>query len=167
MTDENTTDENTTPEAPEATGSASALNQAVESVMALINAMGLFATITRGALGTAAGLCCEVGSGTPETVWMDKNQYIPVDLTINGKHPNLLTLSDAENAIHEKLTMMRSYPGGETWQITDIATASEPQVIGRETDNQWVMASSLTIRLATGFPEPEPEPGSDSEPEQQ
>ena len=138
--------------------SQSIINQAVESVMDLIDALGLYATISRGALGTNEGLCCEIGPTSPETVWLDKNQYIPIDLTINGKYENMETLSDAMNMIHESLTMMTDYPSGGNWQITDIATMSEPQIIGRENGNAWIMASALIVRVATITPEPEPEP---------
>jgi hypothetical protein len=129
--------------------SESILNQAIESVMDLIDALSLFAPITRGVLSAGDSLSCEIGPTTPETVWLDKNQYIPIDLTINGKHSNLQTLSDAMNMIHENLTMMTDYPTGSRWQITDIATQTEPQVIGREQDNRWMMASALSVRLAT------------------
>ena len=66
------------------TTSTSILNQAIEAVMDLIDTLGLFAAISRGALGTEESLTCEIGPTSPETVWLDKNQYIPVDLTING-----------------------------------------------------------------------------------
>jgi hypothetical protein len=127
----------------------SIINEAIESVIGLVNGLSLFSTMYRGALGTADGLCCEVGPSVPESVFLDKNQYIPVDLTINGKHENLRTLSEAMNTIHESLTMRFSYPSGTYWKIVDITTASEPQVIGREDSNQWIMASSLFIKVAT------------------
>ena len=148
------------------------MNQAIEAVMDLIDALGLYANISRGALGTGNGICCEMGPTSPDTIWLDKNKYIPIDLTINGKHENLQTLSDALNSIHENLTMMRSYPSGNNWMITDIATMTEPQIIGRESDNKWIMASALTVRLATDLsepvppappPEPTPEPETDQE----
>jgi hypothetical protein len=138
--------------------SNSILNLATEAVMDLIDALGLFALIHRGALATGDDLSCEIGPTSPESVWLDKNKYIPIDLTINGKHTNLETLSEALNMIHENLTMLRTYPSGSTWQITDIQTLTEPQVIGREPDNKWIMASALTIRLATDLPEPSPAP---------
>lgn len=152
--------------------STSVLNQAIEAVMDLIDALGLYANISRGALGTGNGICCEMGPTSPDTIWLDKNKYIPIDLTINGKHENLQTLSDALNSIHENLTMMRSYPSGNNWMITDITTMTEPQIIGREPDNKWIMASALTVRLATDLsepvppappPEPTPEPKTDQE----
>ena len=129
--------------------SSSVLNQAVDAVIELVDALNLFASICRGALGTGDGLCCEVGPTSPESVFLDKNKYIPVDLTINGKHENLRTLSDAMNAIHESLTMKTSYPYGDNWHIVDITTMTEPQIIGREDGNQWVMASSLLVKVCT------------------
>ena len=142
----------------EPVASTSIINQAADAVMTLIDEMGLYAMITRGALTTGDSLTCEIGPTSPDTVWLDKNQYIPIDLTINGKHANLQTLSDALNVIHENLTMMRIYPSGSKWQITDIATLTEPQVIGREQDNRWMMASALSVKVATFTPEPTPDP---------
>ena len=125
------------------------INQAVEAVAGLINTLGLFANIYRGALGTGNGLCCEVGPTYQEAVYLDKNKYVPVDLTINGKHTDLQTLSEAMNKIHESLTMLRSYPSGTGWQIVDITTATEPQVIERESVGAWLMASSLYVKVAS------------------
>lgn len=127
----------------------SIINEAIEAVMDLIDGLGLYSTISRGALGTGNSLTCEIGPTSPESVWLDKNQYIPIDLTINGKHANLQTLSEAMNRIHEELTMLFSYPGGTDWEITDISTMTEPQVIGRENDNAWVMASALLVKVGT------------------
>ena len=144
--------------------STSIINLAVESVMGLIDALGLFANIYRGALGTGNGICCEIGPTSPETVFLDKHQYIPVDLTINGKHDDLRTLSDAMNKIHESLTMAFSYPSGNGWEIVDITTMTEPQVIAREDSNQWIMASALLVKVATLTPEPTPDPEPDPDP---
>ena len=56
------------------------------------------------------------------------------------------------NLIHESLTMMLQYPSGSKWQITDIATMTEPQIVAREADNRWMMASALTVKVATITP---------------
>lgn len=144
----------------------SIINLAVEGVIGLINGMKLFSGITRGALGTGAELVCEVGPTSPESVFLDKHQYIPIDLTINGKNMNLFTLSEAMNRIHEELTMRKTYPSGTNWQIVDITTLTEPQVIGREDNNEWIMASALSVKVGTfsTVPTPEPEPESTQEP---
>lgn len=125
------------------------INQAVEAVMDLIDGLGLFATIYRGPLGTDDGLCCEIGPTTPDEVYLDKNRYIPIDLTINGKHEHLETLSEALNTIDESLTMARDYPSGTGWKIVDISTATEPQIIDREDSGQFVMASALLVKVET------------------
>jgi hypothetical protein len=132
--------------------SNSILNQAIEAVMDLIDALGLFSLITRGALGTGNGLSCEIGPTSVETVWLDKNQYIPIDLTINVRHGNLQTLSEAMNLIHESLTMRTEYPAGDKWEIVDITTLTEPQMVGREDSNEWLMASALLVKVATLTP---------------
>ncbi len=125
------------------------INQAVEAVMDLIDGLGLFALIYRGPLGTDNGLCCELGPTSPDEVYLDKNRYIPIDLTINGKHNDLNILTEALNKIDESLTMRTSYPSTATWKIVDISTATEPQVINREDSNQYVMASSLLVKIET------------------
>lgn len=125
------------------------INAAVEAVMDLIDGLGLFALITRGALGTGEGLVCEVGPSGPDEVYMDKNQYIILDFTINGKHANLQTLSDDMNRIHQEITMLREYPSGDDWNIVDITTLTEPQIIGREDNNMWLMASALNVKIET------------------
>ena len=131
------------------TPAKSIINQAIENVMDLIDGLKLFASIYRGALPTETGLCCEIAPTTPQEVYLDKNQYIPIDLTINGKHENLETLSNAMNMIHENLTMLKTYPAGNDWHITDIATITEPQVIGRSDNKGWIMASNLSVRIIT------------------
>lgn len=125
------------------------LNDAVEAVMNLIDALSLFATITRGALGTRSGLCCEVAPSSPTEIYLDKNQFIPLDLTINGKHEELETLSNDMNRIHEALTMYRTYPSGDEWEIVDITTITEPQIIGRDENNLFIMASNIAVKINT------------------
>jgi hypothetical protein len=125
----------------------SVIDDAVEAVIGLMNATNPFATVTRGALPTGQGLVCEVGPSTPQALYWDKNTFIPLDITLNGKHKDLKVLSDAMNNIHSALTRATSYPEGDGWQIVDIATDSLPQKIGREENNEWLMASALSVRL--------------------
>lgn len=127
----------------------SIIDSAIESVMDLIDSMDNYALIRRGALGTGNGLCCEIGPSAPESVYLDKNQYIILDLTLNGKHSNMQILSDTMNRIHEVLTMLREYPQSDEWKIVDITTLTEPQIIGREADGAWMMASALNVKVYT------------------
>jgi hypothetical protein len=125
----------------------SKINAAIEAVMDLIDAMGNFANITRGALGTGDGLACEVAPSTPLEVYFDKNTYTPITLALNGKHHNLQTLSDTLNNIIDTLTRRTEYPAGDGWQIVDISSGNIPRIIGREENNAWLMAGDLILKV--------------------
>ena len=125
----------------------SAINEVIEAVIGLMNDTEPFAPVTRGALPTSIGLACEIGPSTPEEVYLDKNSYIPLDITLNGKHPNLQTLSETMNAIHSSLTRATEYPEGEGWKIVDISNYTLPQIVDREDNNEWLMASALSVKV--------------------
>jgi hypothetical protein len=125
----------------------SVINEVLEAVIGLMNATKPFATVTRGALPTGQGLTCEIGPSAPESMHMDKNTVIPLDVTLNGKHKDLKTVSDAMNEIHATLTRAQIYPEGMRWQITDITNTMLPQRIGREQNNDWLMASALSVQF--------------------
>ena len=125
----------------------SVINEVLEAVISLMNATNPFATVTRGALPTGQGLVCEIGPSIPDELYFDKNTVIPLDVTLNGKHKNLKTLTDAMNGIHSALTRTRVYPFSERWQIIDIQNQNLPQKIDREQNNEWLSASALTVRF--------------------
>ena len=125
----------------------SVINQVMEAVIGLMNATSPFASVTRGALPTGIGITCEVGPSAPSEVYLDKNSYVPLDVTLNGKHGNLKTLSDALNNIHSALTRAKTYPEGDDWQIVDISNYTLPQVVDRESNNEWLMASALSVKF--------------------
>ena len=127
--------------------SKSVINEVLEAVIGLMNRTSPFATVTRGALPTAPGITCEIGQSAEQSVHMDKNSYVPLDVTINGKHHDLETLSDAMNNIHSALTRAKAYPAAARWQITDIENRNLPEIIGREQNNDWLMASALTVNF--------------------
>ena len=125
----------------------SVINEVLEAVIGLMNATNPFSTVTRGALPTGQGITCEIGPTTPLETYMDKNSDIPLDVTLNGKHANLETLSDALNTIHSALTRATQYPEGQRWQIVDITTQTLPDIVDREQNNVWLMASALSVNF--------------------
>ena len=130
--------------------SISVINEVMEAVIALMNATTPFATVTRGALTTGNSLTAEVAPSSYNTVFLDKNAYIDLDVTLNGKHHSLKTLSEAMNKIHSTLTRAKSYTADTTnhrWQIVDITNKTLPQIIGREDNQDWLMASSLSVKF--------------------
>ena len=137
-----------TPEVSTATESPAKnpIDLAIESVMDLINALGLFATITRGALGSGVGLVCEVAPSTPQEVFYDKNAYIPLTLAINGKHFEVETLTGALNTIQD-LSRLKTYPSGNGFEIVDISRGNLPRIIGREENNAFIMSCDLVVKI--------------------
>lgn len=125
----------------------SVINQVLEAVIGLMNATSPFASVTRGALPTGVGLTVEIGPSSVAEVYLDKNSFVPLDVTLNGKHGNLKTLSDAMNKIHSALTRAKTYPSADSWEITDISNYTLPEIIGREGNNEWLMASSLSVKF--------------------
>jgi len=125
----------------------SAINETLEAVIGLMNATSPFSAVTRGALPTGVGLSCEIGPSSPNELYLDKNTTVPLDITLNGKHADLELLSDTMNNIHYALTHIRTYPSGAGWQIIDIQNMNLPQIIGREQNNEWLMASALSVRF--------------------
>lgn len=125
----------------------SIINEVMEAVIGMMNDLHPFATVTRGALPTGNGITCEIGPTVQTELYFDKNTFVPLDITINGKHKNMKTLSDTLNNIHSSLTRRRVYPSGDGWQIADIKTATLPRIIGREENNEWLMASGLSVEF--------------------
>ena len=126
------------------------IDAAIDATIAMMNALKPFATVTRGALPTGDGIVCEISPTYNAEIYLDKGARIPVSLTLNGKHHNLQTLSNALNEIHDALTKIHDhsqYPSDTCWQVVDIWTSVYPRIIGRESDNAWVMASSLIVNL--------------------
>lgn len=127
--------------------STSKINLAVEAVITLVNAMGNFAPMTRGALGTGNGLCCEVAPSYVREAYYDKNVFIQLTLALNGKHTDLQVLSETLNNIMDTLSRRKTYPAGNGWEIVDITNGNMPRTIGREGNNAWLMACDIVIKL--------------------
>ena len=127
---------------------ASIDNLVVEAVMDLIDGLGNYALITRGALGTGNGITCEVATSTVDGVFLSKEKIVFLDLTFNAKHSNLQIVSDTLGKIVDYLTMLKEYPSGEGWQIYDISGGMPvlPTVIGRSDQNEWIMAAGVIVK---------------------
>lgn len=117
------------------------------AVIDLMNDTQPFAPVTRGALGAGNSIVCEIGPTGADAVFMDKNSLIPLDVTLNGKHSDLETLSLSLNTIFSALTRAKQYPSGNGWEIYDITVGTLPQIIGREENEGWIMAGSLDVKF--------------------
>ena len=126
----------------------SVVNEVIEAVMDMVDGFELFPPIKRGALGTAEGIACETATSSVESVFLDKNSYVFMDLTFNAKSYNLETLSDCLGELIDRLTRETAYPFGDGWQIVDITHGAPPipNVIGRSEENMWIMACAVVVK---------------------
>lgn len=125
----------------------SIVNDVLEVVLQLINSLGLFKPAILGPLTPEPGIAVMLGPSNPETVYMSKDAYLYLDITLNGRHSNLWLLTGDMNRIHSGLTRAKKYAEGQGWEIVDITTQTLPQVIDREPNNDWLMASSLIVKV--------------------
>ena len=89
------------------------------------------------------------GFSTDDTVNLDRDTLQTYDVTINGKSGDQEKLLRDLSEIHRKLTLRKSFPHGETWQIYTIDTASSPRLIGLEQAERtrYLYGSSITVKF--------------------
>ncbi len=105
-----------------------------------------FAAILRGPLLDGPSIAMEAAE-SDLTHHMDRNEAVRTAVVINAKHPDMTTAREAVMAIQRKLTRLTEYPVGEGWQIVDVWADDIPRLIGREDDNTWLYATSLTASI--------------------
>jgi len=107
-----------------------------------------------GSLPQRNGIAMYIGSGSPQSKYMDKATFDTVYVTVNAKHKEQRKAAGALAEIHLYLNRLKDYPSGNkdgtSWQITDISTSSEPSFIGQESDGQFLYGSILQIKIYHG-----------------
>lgn len=89
------------------------------------------------------------GFSTDDIVNLDRDTLQTYDITINGKSGDQEQLFNDLSEIHRKLTLRKSFPHGETWQIYSIDTASSPRLLGLEQAERtrYLYGSSITVKF--------------------
>lgn len=89
-----------------------------------------------------------LGSGGPDTEYLDRGAIIDIDIVLNGKHANQQTVVTALSIIHLALTQRKQYTNGVNWAIKNIRTTSTPNFIEQEASSkQWLYGSILEIKI--------------------
>lgn len=114
----------------------------------------LYSRVRVGSLPPRGGIAMFIGSGSPQSKYMDKATLNTIYATANAKHREQRKAATALEQIHDYLTRLSEYPSGEhngiSWQITDISTSSAPSFIGQECDGQYLYGSILQIKFYYG-----------------
>ena len=108
-----------------------------------------YAPILIGSLPTDNGISMSLASGT-SVYFMDKCAFYDIPVTLNGKHTEQRTVSDALGRIHTMLSRLSEYPTVDNCQILSIETQSSPSYLDREDGGQWLYGSSLRVKFYHG-----------------
>ena len=107
----------------------------------------LYAKINIGAMPPDNGISVAISTGSPEATFQTKAMVYSFDMVLNGKHTNAETVFNALNDIHQALTLTKTYPKTDKYQVLNIITTSTPSYIGREENSQILYGSSLEVRF--------------------
>ena len=116
-----------------------------EITQAIINMAMLtkpYAQIVLGSMPPDNGIALTAYGG-PDSLMLDIGAEQRLNIVLNGKNSDQLTVVQALNAIHRELTFRKDFPSGLGWQIYSIQTVASPRLLGREQNNQWLYGSSL------------------------
>ena len=105
-----------------------------------------FATILRGPLTSGPSIAMEAAESDVSR-HMDRNEAVRTAVVINAKHTDMTTAYEAVLAIQRRFTHLEEYPSGAGWQIVDVWAEDFPRLIGREKNNTWLFATSLTASI--------------------
>ena len=103
--------------------------------------------IRRASLPATNGIAFEKATSDTVTTCLDRSTLEELPCVLNCKHADMHEALRTLDRLHMKLTRLPAYPKNERWQIYSIETISGPAQIGREPGGQWLIGSSLRIKV--------------------
>lgn len=84
-----------------------------------------------------------------DTTYLDRDASQTYDITINGKSADQGLLLQELSKIHRALTLRKTFPHSEKWQIASIDTTASPRLIGIEDAERtrYIYGSSITVKF--------------------
>ena len=89
------------------------------------------------------------GFSSANTVNMDRDTLQTYDITINGKSADQELLLQELSNIHRALTLTKSFPHSDKWQIFAIDTTASPRLLGLEDSerDRYLYGSSISVKF--------------------
>jgi len=115
----------------------------------LLNAINglLDAPLQIGSLPVNNGMAMYIGSGAVEEIHLDKGSLNQLSLVVNAKNVSQLACLNGLASIHKTLTLRKIYPSNSEFEIVDISTSTIPNLIGTETNGQYLYGSILRVEF--------------------
>jgi hypothetical protein len=89
------------------------------------------------------------GFSTADTTYLDRDTAQTYDITINGKSGDQEALFEELAQLHRTLTLRKSFPHSDKWQIVSIDTSASPRLLGLEQAERtrYLYGSSITVKF--------------------
>lgn len=118
----------------------------VDAVREMAMTANPYSQIVSGSNPPINGICMiQSPSGAPET-YKNKGMLKTMSILINAKNEDQSLVYSTLCLIHRVLTKTWAYPNSGNFQVINIETESEPNLIGRENNNQWIYGSSISVK---------------------
>lgn len=116
------------------------------AVVDLINGLNPYSTVTVGPLPPNNGISI-AWTTSANNIFFDKFSSVEMTAMLNGKNTDQQTVLNGLSQIHTGITLQKTFPSAENFQITDISTSTAPTYMGREENKQWLYGSSLRVKF--------------------
>lgn len=103
--------------------------------------------IRRAALPAAEGISLEKSASDTISTCLNRSTVEEISCVLNAKSRNMRTALCVLERMHVRLTRLPIYPKTDKWQMVSVETISGPSVIGREAGDQWLVVSSIRVKI--------------------
>ena len=127
------------------------MNDAILALIEIMQGAVPALRVTRGALTTGPGVCCEAGQSRV-TAMMDGSSLAETEIEIRAKHENLKLATEALLAVLARACAPDARPSGAGWAVAETAIGALPRGEGRNGDGMWIVVCSvkMTLYMAEG-----------------
>ena len=118
----------------------------VDAIRALAMTANPYSQIVSGSTPPINGICMIQAPSSPASIFKNKGMLKEMSILINAKNADQSLAYSTLCEIHKVLTKTWNYPNSGEFQVIDIETEAEPNLLGREENNQWIYGSSALVK---------------------
>jgi len=96
-----------------------------------------------GAMPEANGIALYCGAGGVNDEYFDRGKEHEIYVTVNAKNVDQSAALSTLETVHKQFTQLKAYPPGSDYSISNIATGTEPNYIGKDANNQQYLYGSV------------------------
>jgi hypothetical protein len=109
--------------------------------------LDLFSTIHIDGLPTDGGISCEIAPGYNKDIYLNKQASKVIPLLFLGKGKDQITVLNTLCSIGNYLQGLKVYPNGATFEWITSEVSSEPSLVGKQNDGQYIYSCIVDITI--------------------